>query len=62
MARVALEDKDKAIERLEEAVRGPGIELFILRYEPNLDPLRTDPRFAALIKDLEVSEGWGRGA
>ncbi len=58
LAHIALDEKDSALERLEAAVRGPGVDLFILRYEPNLDPLRSDPRFSALLRDLEVSEGW----
>lgn len=60
-AQVALGERDKAMSRIEELVRNAGIELFVLRSAPNLDPLRSDPRFAALIRDMEVSEGWAAG-
>ncbi|REJ78796.1 MAG: hypothetical protein DWQ47_04965 [Acidobacteria bacterium] len=58
MAFASLGENEEAFNKLEEALRTDGVELFILRHEPNLDPLRQDPRFSALIKDIEVSEGW----
>ncbi len=46
----ALGDKDKAFEFLEEASRERDSMLVFLRIDPLYDPLRTDPRFAELIK------------
>lgn len=61
MAFAALGEKEQAMKKLEEAVENDSVELFVLRFAPNLDPLRSDPRFGAIIKDMEVSEGWFEG-
>jgi tetratricopeptide (TPR) repeat protein len=48
-------DKDRAIERLNEAVKLPGSVLSYghLRLNPIWDPLRGDPRFDAIIASLD---------
>ena len=48
----ALDDKERAMAALEHAwsVRDPG--LFNIRVDPLLDPLRSDPRFQALVKRM----------
>ena len=48
----ALDDKDRAFERLERAfqLREPGLPF--LRVAPWLDPLRSDPRYGALVEKL----------
>jgi TolB-like protein/Flp pilus assembly protein TadD/predicted Ser/Thr protein kinase len=46
-------DKDRAIERLAEAVRLPGrLSYGHLRGDPLWDPLRGDPRFEAIVASL----------
>ena len=47
-----LGDKDRAIAALEHAwsVRDPG--LFNVRVDPLLDPLRSDPRFQAIVRRM----------
>jgi TolB-like protein/Flp pilus assembly protein TadD/tRNA A-37 threonylcarbamoyl transferase component Bud32 len=46
-------DKDRAIERLAEAVRLPGrLSYGHLRRDPLWDPLRGDPRFEAIVASL----------
>jgi len=47
-------DKDRAIERLAEATKLPGSHITYghLRLNPLWDPLRDDPRFAAIVSSL----------
>jgi tetratricopeptide (TPR) repeat protein len=47
-------DKDRAIERLEEAAKLPGshVTYGYLRLHPLWDPLRGDPRFAEIVASL----------
>ena len=47
-------DKDRAIERLAEAVKLPASHLSYghLRLNPVWDPLRGDPRFEAIVASL----------
>ena len=53
---LALGDKDRAFEFLmkAEAERSPGI--LWAKLEPMFDPVRNDPRFAALLRRLQLSE------
>ena len=48
----ALDEKDRAFQQLERAYehREPG--LMFLKVAPWLDPLRSDPRYAALAEKL----------
>jgi TolB-like protein/Tfp pilus assembly protein PilF len=47
---MALGDKDKAIEWLERSYQdGAGLDLFLLKVDPMLDPLKKEPRFQALV-------------
>jgi predicted Zn-dependent protease len=49
-------DRDKAFEYLEKAAAGEDIELIIgIRY-PAFDPIRSDPRFADLMRRLGLPE------
>ncbi|QQS42271.1 MAG: winged helix-turn-helix domain-containing protein [Acidobacteriota bacterium] len=61
MALISIGDRESAFREIETAIRNETVELFVLRHDPNLDPLRQDPRFAALISDVEVSAGWRQG-
>lgn len=61
LAHIAQGRRDEAIEELEEAVRENRVELFVLRSDPNLDPIRSDPRFKSLVRDMEISGGWVPG-
>jgi eukaryotic-like serine/threonine-protein kinase len=44
-----LGDKDQAFEWLEKAFQERSFWLIYLRWEPRLDPLRSDPRFSSLL-------------
>lgn len=48
-----LGDKDKAFAHLEKAYQARSFEIAILSVEPQLDSLRSDPRFADLTRRVE---------
>src|SRR5215213_775721 len=49
---VALNEKQRAIELLEEAYAEHSIDIVQAKIDPNLDPLRSEQRFQALVKKL----------
>jgi serine/threonine-protein kinase len=51
---VGLGDRDQAIEWLRRAARERAQSLVFLKVEPMLDPLRSDPRFQALLRELGI--------
>jgi DNA-binding winged helix-turn-helix (wHTH) protein/tetratricopeptide (TPR) repeat protein len=46
-------NKDRALAYLEKAYQERSFQMAMLRVEPQLDPLRNDPRFADLIRRVE---------
>ena len=52
---VGLGDKDRAFSWLERAYQERSGGLVWLRVDPRLDPLRQDPRFAALAQRIELA-------
>ena len=46
-------DKDKALENLEKAFREHDYRIAVLSVEPQLDPLRDDPRYTDLVRRVE---------
>ena len=51
---VGLGDRDRALELLQEAVRQRSQGLVFLKVDPWFDPLRSDPRFHALLRELGI--------
>lgn len=51
---VALGDKDRALEFLEKAFAERATSIVSLKIDPQLDPLRDDPRFAALLERMNL--------
>jgi TolB-like protein/Tfp pilus assembly protein PilF len=51
---IALGDKDRAFEWLGKAVEERGEYVVWLKVEPGYDPLRSDPRFADLLRRLNL--------
>ena len=49
---IALGEKDKAFEYLEEANKDYDLNLMRMKVERRFDPLRSDPRFADLVKRI----------
>ncbi len=59
LARVyaALGDADAAFEWLEKAYERRSMNLTLIRVNPLLDPLRSDPRFQDLLRRIGFPEG-----
>jgi len=51
----ALGEKDKAFALLDKAVAEHSTFLVYTRWEPRLDPLRSDPRFQGLLKRIGLT-------
>ena len=51
---IALGEKDKAFERLEEANRVYDLNIMRLKVERRFDPLRSDPRFDDLVRRIGI--------
>jgi hypothetical protein len=47
-----LGEKDRAIEQLNKAYEGRSGWIIHLKVEPLFDPLRSDPRFADLVRQM----------
>jgi hypothetical protein len=55
MILVGLGDTEQALVQLDSAYVEGAWTLFTLRVEPAFDPLRTDPRFARLLKKVGLN-------
>jgi TolB-like protein/tetratricopeptide (TPR) repeat protein len=55
MVHLALGERDRALDLLEQAFRDRAWEIRLLPIEPLFDSLRTDPRFAALVSKVRLS-------
>jgi hypothetical protein len=49
-------DRTKALELLEKAVRVHDAGLSFLKTDPLLDPLRNEPRFQAVLRELKFPD------
>ena len=50
----ALGEVDRAFEYLERAYEADPSSLYLVNVDPMADPLRNDPRFAELLRKLEL--------
>jgi tetratricopeptide (TPR) repeat protein len=55
MIHLALGERDRAMDRLEQAYRDRAWELRLLPIEPLFDALRSDPRFGVLVEKVRLS-------
>jgi len=53
---IGLEDYDLAFERLEMALEEHDAHLVLITFWPDMDPIRSDPRFKALLKKMGLPE------
>jgi eukaryotic-like serine/threonine-protein kinase len=51
-----LGQNDLAFEHLQQCYRDRGFEMLILKTDPDLDPLRTDPRLRELVRQVGLPE------
>jgi len=54
LVRVGLGDRDRALAWLRKCARERSPGLVFLKVEPMLDPVRSDPQFKALLRDLRI--------
>jgi len=54
LVHVGLGDRDRALAWLRKCARDRSPGLVFLKVEPALDPLRSDPRFKALLRELRI--------
>jgi hypothetical protein len=52
---LALGEKDRAFEWLEKAYEARDFDLCEIKVDPRLEPLRSDPRFADLLRRVGVN-------
>ncbi len=52
----ALEEADAAFEWLEKAYERRQYTLVWIRFDPSLDPLRSDPRFDDLLRRMNLAD------
>jgi adenylate cyclase len=53
---LALDDKETALNLLQKAHQQHDWAMIVLKTEPRLDPLRGDPRFQALVQELNFPQ------
>ena len=53
---IALGQNDQALERLEEAVQSHLSGMIFIRVNPELDPIRSAPRFKELVRRMGLSD------
>ena len=50
-----LGERDKALEWLQQAYEQRSDQMILLKVDPLLDPLRSDPRFTELLRDIGLA-------
>jgi len=53
---IGLDEKDRALDLLWEAYRNRTWQMRLIKVEPLLDPVRSDPRFQALLSEVGLEE------
>jgi hypothetical protein len=56
MALIGVGRLDAALERLADAVNSRAVSLFQLAVDPIYDPLRDDPRFDVLLRQMRLDD------
>lgn len=53
---LSLDQKEEAIQQLQEAVRKRDAGLMYLRFDRRFEPLRQDPRFQEIVKNFGLQK------
>ncbi len=57
-AEIALGKNEAAVKRLTEIINSTEDNIYRVKYEPKLDPIRTNPKFEEVLKNKELAQGW----
>ena len=55
---IALGENELALQTLKGVIESVKDNIYILKYEPNLDPIRDDDKFLAVLKAKEEKQSW----
>jgi len=55
---IALGENDLAVAKLKKTINNTQDDLYRIKYEPNIDPIRSNQVFAKILKDREETLGW----
>jgi DNA-binding winged helix-turn-helix (wHTH) protein/TolB-like protein/Tfp pilus assembly protein PilF len=55
---LALGENESALARLEKFIERVGDNIYVVKYEPNLAPIRNNPKFIELLRTKEAEQGW----
>lgn len=58
MTYIALGEEELAVRQLKPVVKSIQDNIYRLKYEPNIDPIRSNPKFEKLLREKETSQGW----
>jgi len=55
---IAFGENEKAVKILERIIPLVEDNIYAIKYESNLDPIRNNPLFAKVLREKEVQQGW----
>jgi len=55
LVHIALGDNERAFTTLEQAFQQKGESLILLKVDPRLEPIRSDPRYRAMLRRIGLA-------